>query len=115
MATAIVTGSGGLIGSESVTRFCELGYDVIGLENDMRSRFFGAQASTAHMTEALLARYSAFASLDVDIRDRDGVERVFAEREGQVELVIHAAAQPSHETGRHRTRTRTSRSTRWAR
>jgi CDP-paratose 2-epimerase len=97
MATAIVTGSGGLIGSESVSHFCELGYDVVGLENDMRSRFFGADASTARMTAALLARYPAFASLDIDIRDRDAVERVFADREDQVELVIHAAAQPSHD------------------
>jgi CDP-paratose 2-epimerase len=98
MPTAIVTGSGGLIGSESVARFVELGFDVVGLENDMRARFFGAEASTAHMTEALLARYpDAFTSLAIDIRDRDAVERVFAERAGAIELVIHTAAQPSHD------------------
>ncbi|HEY2216422.1 MAG TPA: NAD-dependent epimerase, partial [Solirubrobacteraceae bacterium] len=57
MPTAIVTGSGGLIGSESVARFVELGYDVLGLENDMRARFFGAAASTARVSEALLARF----------------------------------------------------------
>jgi CDP-paratose 2-epimerase len=97
MPTAIVTGSGGLIGSESVVRFAELGFDVVGLENDMRARFFGPEASTAHMTEALLARLpDSFVSLDVDIRDRDAVERVFAER-SDIELVIHAAAQPSHD------------------
>jgi CDP-paratose 2-epimerase len=49
------------------------------------------------MTETLLARYPAFTSLEIDIRDRDAVERVFADREDQVELVIHAAAQPSHD------------------
>ena len=98
MPTAIVTGSGGLIGSESVARLVELGFDVVGLENDMRARFFGAQASTAHMTDALLARFpDAFVSLATDIRDRDGVERVFAQRAGQIELVIHTAAQPSHD------------------
>jgi len=98
MPTAIVTGSGGLIGSESVARVFELGFDVVGLENDMRARFFGAQASTAHMTDALLARYpDAFASLAIDVRDRDAVERVFAERAGQIELVVHTAAQPSHD------------------
>jgi CDP-paratose 2-epimerase len=98
MPTAIVTGSGGLIGSESVARLVELGFEVVGLENDMRARFFGAQASTAHMTDALLARFpDAFVSLATDIRDRDGVERVFAERAGQIELVIHTAAQPSHD------------------
>jgi CDP-paratose 2-epimerase len=97
MPSAVVTGSGGLVGSEAVARFAELGYDVIGLENDMRARFFGPQASTAPVTKALKARYPAFASLEIDIRDRDAVERVFAERAGRVELVIHAAAQPSHD------------------
>jgi CDP-paratose 2-epimerase len=96
--TAIVTGSGGLIGSESVARFAELGFDVVGLENDMRARFFGAEASTAHMTDALRARFpEAFVSLAIDIRDREAVERVFAERAGRIELVIHTAAQPSHD------------------
>lgn len=63
----------------------------------MRARFFGPGASTAHTTDSLLARYpGAFRSLEVDIRDRDAVERVFADA-GQVELVIHTAAQPSHD------------------
>jgi len=98
MPTAIVTGSGGLIGSESVARFVELGFDVVGLENDMRARLFGAEASTAHMTGKLCETYGdSFRSLDLDVRDRDGVERVFAEHAGAVELVIHAAAQPSHD------------------
>jgi CDP-paratose 2-epimerase len=97
MPTAIVTGSGGLIGSESVAHFVELGLDVLGLENDMRASFFGLEASTARTTDSLLARYpEAFRSLAIDIRDREAVERVFADA-GQVELVIHAAAQPSHD------------------
>ena len=98
MPIAIVTGSGGLIGSESVRHFVEAGYDVIGLENDMRARFFGADASTAHTTEALVRRYPGeFRSLEVDIRDAEGVARIFAERAGAIELVIHTAAQPSHD------------------
>ncbi len=98
MATAIVTGSGGLIGSESVARFVELGFDVIGLENDTRARLFGAEASTAQMTASLLERYAgSFRSLELDIRDRDAVERVFAEHAARIELVVHAAAQPSHD------------------
>jgi CDP-paratose 2-epimerase len=98
MPTAIVTGSGGLIGSESVAHFIELGYDVLGLENDMRARFFGAEASTAHVSEALAARFpDAFRSLQIDVRDRAGVERLFAEHGEQIELVVHTAAQPSHD------------------
>ena len=51
---AIVTGSGGLIGSESVRHFASLGFDVVGIENDMRARFFGPDASTSHNTARLL-------------------------------------------------------------
>jgi CDP-paratose 2-epimerase len=98
MPTAIVTGSGGLVGAESVRHFVQAGYDVVGLENDMRARFFGAEASTARTSQALVERYPAeFRSLEIDIRDADSVTRVFAERGGQIELVIHAAAQPSHD------------------
>ena len=93
-----MTGSGGLIGSESVRHFVEAGYEVIGLENDMRARFFGADASTAHTTEELVRRYpQEFRSLEIDIRDSEGVSRVFAESAGAIDLVIHTAAQPSHD------------------
>jgi CDP-paratose 2-epimerase len=98
MPIAVVTGSGGLIGSESVRHFTEVGYDVIGLENDMRARFFGPSASTTRTTNRLLDTLGeSFRSLDIDIRDADGVERVFAEVAGSLELVIHTAAQPSHD------------------
>jgi CDP-paratose 2-epimerase len=98
MSVVIVTGSGGLIGSESVRHFVELGYDVVGLENDMRASFFGADASTAHTTETLLRSHGeAFRSLEVDIRDAEGVSRIFAEHAREIELVIHTAAQPSHD------------------
>jgi CDP-paratose 2-epimerase len=95
--SAIVTGSGGLIGSESVRHFVKGGFDVIGLENDMRARFFGPEASTRRVTERLLEDFpDEFRSLDLDIRDADGVMRVFAEPR-DLALVVHAAAQPSHD------------------
>jgi CDP-paratose 2-epimerase len=98
MPTAIVSGSGGLIGSESVQHFVEAGYDVIGLENDMRARFFGPSASTAHTTARLLRAFpDAFRSLELDIRDAGEVDRVFADNAASLELVIHTAAQPSHD------------------
>jgi CDP-paratose 2-epimerase len=98
MPVAIVTGSGGLIGSESVAHFVERGYQVVGLENDMRARFFGADASTAKTTERLVQRYpDEFRSLEIDIRDSDAVMGLFAERAQDIELVIHTAAQPSHD------------------
>jgi len=98
MPTAIVTGSGGLIGSESARHFVESGYDVIGIDNDMRARFFGPSASTAGNTARLQRTLGpTFRALDVDIRDLDAIDRIFAEHARSLELVIHAAAQPSHD------------------
>ena len=96
MPTAIVTGSGGLIGSESAARLMTDGYDVIGIENDTRSRLFGPEASTNHVTERLRKQFPGFRSLDLDIRDADGIGRVFREA-GEIDLIVHTAAQPSHD------------------
>ena len=98
MPKVIVTGSGGLIGSESTAHFVKAGYEVIGLENDMRAWFFGESASTSHTTERLLRDLEgSFRSLEIDIRDNDAVDRIFAEHASEIELVVHTAAQPSHD------------------
>jgi CDP-paratose 2-epimerase len=95
--TAIVTGSGGLIGSESARYLVQAGFDVVGLENDMRAQFFGPEASTNRVTERLLENYpDEFRSLELDIRDAQGVMRVFGETR-DLALVVHTAAQPSHD------------------
>lgn len=97
MPTAIVTGSGGLIGSESVRYFVEQGFDVIGVDNDMRARFFGPEASTRHVSERLDADLDGFRPLDLDIRDAQGVIDLFGRHAKDIELIIHTAAQPSHD------------------
>src|SRR3954469_24902727 len=97
MPKAIVTGSGGLIGSESAARLVEAGYDVIGIENDTRAVLFGPEASTSHVTERLNRELPQFRTVDLDIRDAEGIERVFAESGKEIELVVHTAAQPSHD------------------
>jgi CDP-paratose 2-epimerase len=97
MALAIVTGSGGLVGSDSVRRLVESGWEVIGIENDMRARFFGPEASTSHVTEELVKRYPEFRAIEADIRDRDAIAKVVTDHASRLELVIHAAAQPSHD------------------
>ena len=97
MPIAIVTGSGGLIGSESVGHYVERGFDVIGLENDMRAGFFGADASTSPTTRRLVERYPEFRSMEIDIRDREAVESLFARHGAAIELIVHTAAQPSHD------------------
>ena len=97
MPVAVVTGSGGLIGSESVTQLVEAGFDVVGIENDMRASFFGPEASTASQTRRLTTELDAFRSIELDVRDAEGVDRLFRAHAGGVELVIHTAAQPSHD------------------
>jgi CDP-paratose 2-epimerase len=97
VAVALVTGSGGLVGSDSVRYLVEAGWDVVGLENDMRASFFGPDASTARTTGELVTAYPEFRSLELDVRDAEGVNRVFAEHSGRLELIVHAAAQPSHD------------------
>jgi CDP-paratose 2-epimerase len=97
MLTAIVTGSGGLIGSEAVAQFVKAGFHVVGMESNMRARFFGQQASTTETTERLCTLYPEFQSLDIDIRDADGVLRLFSQHASSIELIVHTAAQPSHD------------------
>jgi CDP-paratose 2-epimerase len=98
MPLAIVTGSGGLVGSESVAHLVETGFDVVGVENDMRAYFFGPSASTKPQTQRLLESYpEAFRSHELEIRDAEAIDGLFAEHAQDLELVIHTAAQPSHD------------------
>jgi CDP-paratose 2-epimerase len=97
MPVAVVSGSGGLIGSESVRHLVETGWEVIGLENDLRAEFFGPEASTAAVSAELVERYPEFRWQEIDIRDEEAVDRAFSGEAGRIELVIHAAAQPSHD------------------
>jgi CDP-paratose 2-epimerase len=92
---ALITGSGGLIGSEAVRFFCDLGFDVTGIDNDMRRYFFGEEASTKRTAEKLRAQFRNFRQVDCDIRDEKKVEEVF--RQGPFDLIVHTAAQPSHD------------------
>jgi CDP-paratose 2-epimerase len=97
MSVVLITGSAGLIGSEAAQFYCERGHVVIGIDNDMRRSFFGDEASTRWKREALVHDYAQYSHHDVDIRDRNAVERMFQEYGRDIELVIHAAAQPSHD------------------
>jgi len=91
----IVTGSSGLIGSEAVTFFDELGFRVTGVDNNMRALFFGPRGDTTLNRQRLERTCGGFTHVDLDIRDRDGVDALFGAR--PVDLVIHAAAQSSHD------------------
>jgi CDP-paratose 2-epimerase len=98
MSVAVITGSSGLIGSESARHFAGLGLEVVGIDNDMRSHYFGSEASTAWNCARLQEELgAAYRHHELDIRDRDRLGRVFEYYGSAIELVIHAAAQPSHD------------------
>ena len=97
MSVAIVTGSAGLVGSEAATHFANLGWDVIGIDNDMRARFFGEEASTRWVRDRLQRQLKNYLHRDIDIRDEEQVFRIFQGFGTDIGLVIHAAAQPSHD------------------
>ena len=98
MSIALITGSAGLVGSESAIFFGQLGMEIIGIDNDMRKTFFGAESSTA-WNKSRVARVlgSHYQHHDIDVRDRQAVLDVFERYGHEIELVIHTAAQPSHD------------------
>ena len=97
MAVCLVTGSGGLIGGETVRFFAEKGFDVVGVDNNMRSYFFGEQASTTWRVEKLASTLSGYVHYAEDIRDADAMDLIFARYGKDIVLVVHTAAQPSHD------------------
>lgn len=91
----LVTGSSGLVGSEAVRFFHGLGFDVTGIDNNMRADFFGPTADTLPVKRKLVAECPSFTPLETDVRDREGIDKLF--RSNRFDVIIHAAAQPSHD------------------
>lgn len=93
---ALVTGSAGLIGSEAVKFFIERGFQVFGIDNDMRKYFFGEDASTKWNRDKLKKEFKdKYTHYNVDIRDYEKLRKIF--RKNHFDLIIHTAAQPSHD------------------
>jgi len=97
MDTVIITGSSGLIGSEAVRFFHDKGFTVVGIDNNMRKYFFGEAGSTEWKKQQLIDIYPNYIHEDVDIRSGDEIERIFKKYSKDIRLVIHSAAQPSHD------------------
>ena len=97
MGVVVVTGSAGLIGAQTVRRFAGKGFTVAGIDNDMRAYFFGEDGSTKWSADALQRDLTAYHHHAVDIRDLASLETVFETYRGEIELVVHTAAQPSHD------------------
>lgn len=97
MSVALITGSGGLIGSASVRHFAPHFERIIGIDNDMRSVFFGPEASTRWNVDLVKEHVANYVHREVDIRDRAALEAIFREYGSSIDLVVHTAAQPSHD------------------
>ena len=97
MSVVIVTGSAGLVGSEAARYFASLGMQVAGIDNGMRAEFFGAEASTEWNRIRLLSEVRGYRHYSVDIRNSTEISQVFAKYANDISLIIHAAAQPSHD------------------
>lgn len=97
MSVAIVTGSAGLIGSEACKEFHRRGFDIAGIDNDMRAEFFGPDASTLANRQSLEGSLSKYKHHSVDIRNVSAIDDLFKHYGTNVKVVIHTAAQPSHD------------------
>jgi CDP-paratose 2-epimerase len=98
MSVAVITGSAGLIGSEASRYFAEQGMDVVGIDNDMRRVFFGHEASTRWQRQRLETDLGKrYEHVDTDIRNEEAIDTLFRTIGSDITLVVHTAAQPSHD------------------
>lgn len=97
MNIVVITGSAGLIGSESVEFFSKRFDLVVGIDNNMREQFFGTDASTLWNKERLEKNIKNYKHQNIDIRNEKEIEKIFSEYGADIKLVIHTAAQPSHD------------------
>jgi len=94
---AVVTGSAGLIGSQACDFFSNKGYKIIGIDNDMRAYFFGESSSTKDSLESIKSKINDYEHYNIDIRDYQKLNEVFSKYSSDIDIVIHTAAQPSHD------------------
>ncbi len=97
MGVCLITGAAGLVGSESARYFALKNFAVVGIDNDMRQYFFGENASTDWNRRRLEEDIPGYTHYETDIRDEQGMASIFKEYGTDIELIIHAAAQPSHD------------------
>ena len=93
----LITGSDGLVGSECVEFFSDLGFSILGIDNNYRKKFFGEDASVLWNRNRLKTKYKNYNHLNLDITNEKKIEQVFKEFGKQIELIIHCAGQPSHD------------------
>ena len=97
MSVILITGSCGLVGSEAVKFYCEKGFDVIGIDNNTRKLLFGKDGDTNWIKKKLKLNYKNYKHFNTDIRNKNKLEKIFKKYKKNISLIIHCAAQPSHD------------------
>ena len=97
MSVVLITGSCGLVGSESVKFFASKGFDVVGIDNNYRLKFFGKDGDTRWVKKSLIKFHKNYTHKNIDIRNHLGLEKIYKKYKNSIKLVIHSAAQPSHD------------------
>src|SRR3954469_6755128 len=97
MSVAVITGSAGLIGSEASRWFHEKGFEIVGIDNDLRALFFGSKASNSLNRSDLEASLRQYRHYPIDIRNLDSLRDLFKKFGRTIKTVVHTAAQPSHD------------------
>ncbi|PIQ85843.1 MAG: NAD-dependent epimerase, partial [Candidatus Omnitrophica bacterium CG11_big_fil_rev_8_21_14_0_20_43_6] len=97
MSVVIVTGSCGLIGSETVSFFAAKGFEIVGVDNNLRQSFFGKDGSTIWNRQRLQKQHKNYRHYSVDIRNGRKMNAIFKRYGRDIALIVHAAAQPSHD------------------
>ena len=97
MSLILITGSCGLVGSESVNFFHKKGFEIIGIDNNLRQKFFGKDGSTERVKKEIIRNNKNYIHKDIDIRNYIKLEKIFKNYKKDIKLIIHCAAQPSHD------------------
>ena len=97
MSVVLITGSCGLVGSESVKFFTSKGFDVVGIDNNSRMKFFGKDGDITWIKKNLIKFYKNYRHQNIDIRNYYALEKIFKKYKKSIKLIIHSAAQPSHD------------------
>jgi len=100
MSIALITGSNGLVGSESVKFFSQKGFNIIGIDNNLREFFFGKDGSTQWIKNKLKKQIKNYSHYNTDIRNYKKLEEIFKKYKKNISVIIHCAAQPSHDYGK---------------
>ena len=100
MSIALITGSNGLVGSESVKFFSQKGFNIIGIDNNLREFFFGKDGSTQWIKNKLKKQIKNYSHYNTDIRNYKKLEKIFKKYKKNISVIIHCAAQPSHDYGK---------------